>query len=168
MLYRPLLMAVDADQIARAALLLLESHDVEGFLKTLAAPKVSTPSSGGRKGVERVYALASPMRVTLVPEGLSQRVVKLFKGEIQTGDADFDAKVFIATDTPELVAAWLDIDALRSVVLPLIESGGRVEVNGDAVALAAWSTDDPAKVLDDRTAATILAHIEAVARPPET
>lgn len=160
-------MAVDADQIARAALLLLESHDVDGFLDTLPAAKVSTQTSGARKGVERVYTLPSPMRVTLVPEGLSQRVVKLFKGELQTGDADFDAKVFIATDTPELVGPWLDIASLRSALLPLIESGGRVEVNGDIVALAAWSADDPAKVLDDRIAATILAHIEAVARPPE-
>lgn len=156
----------DADRIARAALLLLESHDVEGFLQTLPAPKESA-LQGGRAGVERTWALASPLRVSLTPEGLSKKLVKLFKGEIQTGDDDFDAKVFIETDTPELAAAWLDIPSLRSAILPLVESGGGVEVNGDTVALRAYSDGDAMRVLDDRAAAVILAHVEAVARPPE-
>ncbi len=161
-------MSADADRIARAALLLLESHDLDGFLGTLPEPTERALAGDGRKGTERVYALASPLRVTLEPEGLSKRFVKLFKAEHQTGDADFDAKVYITTDTLELTAAWLDIAALRSAVLPLVESGGRVVVDGAAVTLVAWSDDDPRKVLDDRTAATILAHVEAVARPPET
>lgn len=161
-------MSVDADRIARAALLLLESHDVDGFLHTLPAPKAAElPAERGRRGVERVYALASPMRVSLVPEGLSQKFEKLFRGEIQTGDAEFDAKVFIRTDTPEQASAWLEIAALRSAVLPLVASGGRVVVDGSTVTLSAWSEEDPGAVLDDRTAATILAHVEAVARPPD-
>jgi hypothetical protein len=160
-------MPADADRIARAALLLLESHDMEGFLDTLSAPKEATLGGAGRTGLERTWTLASPLRVSLVPEGLSKKLVKLFKGEIQTGDEEFDAKVFIDTDTPELAASWLDIAALRSAILPLIVSGGRVQVTGDAVTLTAWSDGDPKKVLDDRTAATILAHVEAVARPPE-
>jgi len=160
-------MSADADRIARAALLLLESHDVEGFLDTLAPPKEAALGGAGRAGLERTWALASPLRVSLVPEGLSQKFAKLFKREIQTGDGAFDAAVYIVTDTPELAAAWLDIPSLRSAILPLIASGGRVEVTGDAVTLAAWSDGDPKKVLDDHTAATILAHVEAVARPPE-
>ncbi len=151
-------MSADADRIARAALLLLESHDVEGFLETLPAPAESALAGG----VARTWPMASPLRVSLTPEGLSKKLVKLFKGEIQTGDDVFDAAVFIDTDTPELAAAWLDIPALRSAILPLVQSGGGVEVNGESVTLRAYNN-----ALDDRAAATILAHVEAVARPPE-
>ena len=158
-------MSAEADRIARAALILLESHDVDGFLRTLPAPTENPLVESGRKGVERVYTLASPLRVTMTPEEITHKLIKLVRKEIQTGDKAFDAKVYITTDTPDVAAAWLDIEALRSAILPIIASGGKVDVSGESVTLVAWSDGDPASVLDDRTVATILAHVEAVAQP---
>lgn len=151
-------MSADADRIARAALLLLESHDMEGFLATLPPPTEALSS----EGVARSWALPSPLRVSLGPEKFSKKLVKLFKGELQTGDEAFDAAVFIDTDTPQLAAAWLDIPALRSALLSLVEKGGSIEVDGETVTLRA-----PREAFDDRSTATILAHVEAVAHPPE-
>lgn len=150
----------EADRIARTALLLLESHDVEGFLETLPAPTEAAVAGG----VARTWTLASPLRVTLQPEGLSKKLVKLFKGEIQTKDAAFDAAVFIDTDTPALVTAWLDIPELRGAILAVVQGGGSVAVDGETVTLRA---PGDGAILDGRTVATILAHVEAVARPPE-
>jgi hypothetical protein len=88
-----------------------------------------------RKETTRITAtLPRPSRVraSFSKEGLVEKVVKLFKSELQAGDAEFDAAVYVSTDTPEVTKSFLQDAELRVVLARLVEHGG-VELDGTAV-----------------------------------
>lgn len=74
----------------------------------------------------------------LHPETWLDRVGKSlrFAREHQTGDATFDARVYIAVDEPRAAAALCDSPAERSAMLALLDRGA-LEVMGDAGVLQA-------------------------------
>lgn len=76
----------------------------------------------------------SPYRFTLKGEGVVEKVVKLFKKELQTGDADFDAKVYISTDSPDETARFLSDENNRLLALGFVRVAP-VEVDGAVVQL---------------------------------
>jgi hypothetical protein len=73
------------------------------------------------------------LKVGMRKESWGDAVVKIFKKEIQTGDAEFDKLVYISTDTPEATAGFLKADDVRAAVGLLIETGGVLEIDGDRV-----------------------------------
>ena len=75
----------------------------------------------------------APIRASFVREGLAAQLVKLFKRELQTGDATFDQAVYITTDTADATSAWLADAGIRARVLELVESGGSIEIEGTKV-----------------------------------
>lgn len=75
----------------------------------------------------------SALHVSMRKESWGDAVVKVFKKEVQTGDAEFDRLVYISTDTPEATAAFLQPDDVRAAVGLLIETGGVLEIDGDRV-----------------------------------
>lgn len=73
------------------------------------------------------------LRVSMRKESWGDAIVKVFKKELQTGDAEFDRLVYISTDTPEATAAFLKSDDIRAAVGLMIETGGLLEIQGDQV-----------------------------------
>jgi len=59
------------------------------------------------------------IRAAFSHEGIMQRVSKVFTGELQTGDALFDAAVFIRTDTPGTTAELLESEEARSAIMAI-------------------------------------------------
>lgn len=63
-------------------------------------------------------------------EGFTEKLVKMFKKEVQTGDALFDQHVHIKSDTPETTAKLLESQELRAIIEGIVTEGGAVEVDG--------------------------------------
>jgi hypothetical protein len=72
------------------------------------------------------------LKVVFKPEGLVEKVVKLFKKELQTGDAAFDAAISISTDTPDETTRFLGDENTRLLIQALVR-GGSVEIDGTSV-----------------------------------
>ena len=68
-------------------------------------------------------------------EGFMNKLGKLFKKELQTGDAAFDAAVFIATTTPDATAKLLASEDVRNLIKFNIETGGPIEIGGTTVVI---------------------------------
>ena len=75
----------------------------------------------------------SKLQAVFSPEGLSKKLVKIFKKELQVGDAAFDTVVYIDTADKETAAAFLGDEGHRDVVLDFVGEGGRVAVDKDKV-----------------------------------
>lgn len=76
---------------------------------------------------------AARLKASFSKEGLTTKVVKLFKKELQTGDASFDDAVYVSTDTPETTAAFLSDPSVRALITELVDIGG-VEIDGQTIA----------------------------------
>lgn len=66
-------------------------------------------------------------------EGTTERLVKIFRKEIQTGDPLFDEHVHVKTDTPDATERLLGSEDLRAVVEGVVAEGGAVEIDGTSV-----------------------------------
>lgn len=78
-------------------------------------------------------ARATGVQATFGPEGLSKRFGKLFKKEIQTGDALFDEHVHVATETEDATTALLDSTDVRTVIERIVSEGGAVFIADNKV-----------------------------------
>jgi hypothetical protein len=72
---------------------------------------------------------ASPFTASFRGEGVIEKITKIFKKELQTGDADFDKRVYITTDTPEATASFLGDENARLLIGGFVRSGS-VDVEG--------------------------------------
>jgi len=70
------------------------------------------------------------VQAAFTAEGLSKRLVKIFKRELQTGDALFDEHVHINTETEDETAKLLESTELRAIIEGIVSDGGAVEVDG--------------------------------------
>jgi hypothetical protein len=75
---------------------------------------------------------AAKLTVSFTKEGLVQKFVKLFKNELQVGDAEFDKAVYISTDSQDATKRFLESPQMRALILELVRSGS-VEINGTTV-----------------------------------
>ncbi|MDB4955734.1 MAG: hypothetical protein JWO36_3303 [Myxococcales bacterium] len=84
---------------------------------------------------EHAYTLpkSTEIQATFSREGLGNKLRKIFKREVQTGDGLFDEAVNIKTDTAETTAALLESRDLRAVIERLIANGGALEIDGAIV-----------------------------------
>lgn len=73
------------------------------------------------------------LQATFSREGFVDKVVKIFKTELQTGDDAFDRVVYVKTDTEELTAALLGNEEVRGALARMIGAGGVIEVDGPFV-----------------------------------
>ena len=72
--------------------------------------------------------------VTFSREGISSKVVKLFKSEIRTGDAIFDEGVYVdANGDKEALASLLSDELVRNEIGMVVSAGGTVSVQGREV-----------------------------------
>lgn len=75
-------------------------------------------------------------------EGLTERLVKIFKKEIQTGDALFDEHVHVKTDTEQATEKLLESSELRTIIEGIVAEGGAVEIDGAKVKVELKGADD--------------------------
>lgn len=66
-------------------------------------------------------------------EGVGRKVVKLFKKELQIGDATFDDAVHISTTDEAATQAFLSDQHVRDAIVEIVEEGGCVEIAGTVV-----------------------------------
>lgn len=105
-------------------------------MANLADLGVKVERGKAKDGVTEVrYILPKSTKVeaTFAYEGLTERMVKIFKKEVQTGDALFDEHVHIKTETPDETSALLDSIELRAIIEGIVSEGGAVEVDGATV-----------------------------------
>jgi hypothetical protein len=103
------------------------------------------PISSHRVGVREAWTLPvhCPVQATFGSEGLLAKLRKLFTSEVQTGDAAFDAAVFIETTTVEATRAWLVSDGVRQGILQVVRSGESFSVEGNiARGAITWGVDE--------------------------
>jgi hypothetical protein len=70
---------------------------------------------------------------TFSQEGFADKVLKIFKKEIQIGDALFDEAVHIKTDTTDKTEALLQSTDVRAIIERVITNGGAIEIDGATV-----------------------------------
>jgi hypothetical protein len=75
------------------------------------------------------------VEATFTPEGFADKLLKLFKKEIQVGDPLFDEHVHIRTDTSDATEALLQSSDLRAIIERVITEGGAIEIDGASVKL---------------------------------
>jgi GTPase Era involved in 16S rRNA processing len=73
---------------------------------------------------------APAVQASFSKEGVGKKIVKLFKKELQTGDAHFDNRIYISTDTAEATQAFLAAEAVREVIADCVLTGGPIEIDG--------------------------------------
>lgn len=78
-------------------------------------------------------ARATGVQATFGPEGLTTRFGKLFRKEIQTGDALFDEHVHVATETEDETTKFLESRDVRTVIERVVSDGGAVAIEDDKV-----------------------------------
>ena len=86
---------------------------------------------------EIAFTLPKPTsaQATFRSESFGERLLKVFKKELQTGDGIFDEAVLIKTDTEEVTSELLKSVELRAVIERVVTSGGAVELDGAFVKL---------------------------------
>lgn len=94
--------------------------------------------------VELRYTLpkSTGVEATFSFEGLTERLVKIFKKEIQTGDALFDEHVHVKTDTEDATEKLLQSSELRTIIEGIVSEGGAVEIDGARVKIELKGADD--------------------------
>ena len=87
------------------------------------------------EATQLAFTLPKPIEIqaTFSKEGFGNKLVKIFKKEIQAGDPAFDETVYVKTDTPELTAALLEKADVRAGIARLVGAGGVIEVDGPFV-----------------------------------
>lgn len=75
------------------------------------------------------------VEATFSREGFADKVLKIFKREIQIGDPLFDEHVHIKTDTTEATEALLQSSDMRAIIERVITEGGAIEIDGNTVKL---------------------------------
>lgn len=150
-----------ADEIRAKARELWDPSDPAPYLATRPGREEAVP--GSPPGRTHTFPLTSGMRASFVPEGLAQKLFKLIRTEIQTGDAPFDGVVYIRTSTPDITAAFLASEEVRAAIGRIVGLGGDVRVTGDSCAITVWGAPS-GPVLPEGALAQLLAHIEATAR----
>lgn len=98
----------------------------------------------------------SGVRAGFAKEGLKSTVIKLFKEELQTGDAEFDDAVYITTDTEAATAAFLAHEDVRAVITDILMTGGSLSVDGETVTIGAVDDIDDEVAPDPAHEAVIL------------
>jgi hypothetical protein len=113
------------------------------------ATQVNGITTSEKEYTELAFALPTQaypdLQLTLTREGFGKKLVKIFKKELQTGDAPFDALIYISTETPDQAKALLGNEAFRRDAALLVEAGGHLEVDGGFVKLVVagrQETDD--------------------------
>ena len=81
---------------------------------------------------ELTYTLpkSTEVEATFSRESLKTTLLKVFKREIQTGDALFDEAVNIKTDTADAAAKLLESTEIRASIESLVVNGGALELAG--------------------------------------
>jgi hypothetical protein len=146
-----------ADIEAKAAELLNPSEP-EAYLADHPPEQVSIP--GNPPGRTHTFPTVSGVRASFAPEGLGQRLFKLLRAEIQTGDEAFDRAVYVVTSTPELTTELLKSPEVRAAIGDVIALGGDIRISSVSVAITSWGVAE-GRVLPDGPLAQLLAHIEA-------
>jgi hypothetical protein len=77
----------------------------------------------------------SALKAKFSKEGILDKVGKLFKKELQTGDAAFDKAIYISTDTTDETRAFLANPDVRAAVQLSVETGGPITIDGEAVTI---------------------------------
>jgi hypothetical protein len=88
---------------------------------------------------------SSDIQATFSQEGLGTKLLKIFKKEIQTGDALFDEAVHVNTETMEATEAVLQSTELRAIIERIVANGGAIEIDGASVKMqitSGQSVDD--------------------------
>jgi len=75
------------------------------------------------------------VEATFTSEGFGDKLLKIFKKEIQVGDPLFDEQVHIKTDTTEQTEALLQSSDFRAIVERVVVNGGAIEIDGATVKL---------------------------------
>ncbi|CAN5259066.1 hypothetical protein BH09MYX1_BH09MYX1_55810 [soil metagenome] len=91
----------------------------------------------------------SVIRASFRKESWGDAVVKIFKKELQTGDAEFDKLVYITTETPSETAAFLQSPETRAAIALAIDTGGPIEIDGTTMiahSIGHDQNDDPTVV----------------------
>lgn len=109
-------------------------------------------SSSSLNGMEVSHNETTEMRLTLPQasavkarfskEGVGKKLVKLFKKELQTGDAAFDSAIYIETDTSDATKTFLASDKVRDVIKLLVETAGPVMIDGATLTLEVFGHQD--------------------------
>jgi hypothetical protein len=117
---------------------------IEKREKITNSTAISGLELGGSVTTKLVLVLptASPLEVTFSKEGLGRKLTKLFKKEIQTGDAAFDSAIYIATDSPEATQQFLTSSELRAAIDFCVQAAGPVEIDSNRVTLEVPGHDD--------------------------
>src|SRR4051812_15213985 len=76
---------------------------------------------------------ATGVQATFGPEGLAATFGKLFKKEIQTGDALFDEHVHVKTATEDATSKLLETEEIRTVIERVVTEGGAVAIDDTKV-----------------------------------
>jgi len=75
------------------------------------------------------------VQATFGPEGMSSKFGKLFKKEIQTGDALFDEHVHVKTATEDATQKFLESTDVRTVIERVVSDGGAVAIEDKKVTI---------------------------------
>lgn len=75
------------------------------------------------------------VQATFGAEGVAARFGKLFKKEIQTGDALFDEHVHVKTATEDETSQFLASTDVRTVIERVVTEGGAVSVEDKTVTI---------------------------------
>src|SRR5262245_59492213 len=73
------------------------------------------------------------VEATFTSEGFGDKLLKIFKREIQVGDPLFDEQVHIKTDTVEKTEALLQSSDMRAIIERVVVNGGAIEIDGNTV-----------------------------------
>ncbi|MEO8842292.1 MAG: hypothetical protein ABI591_18575 [Kofleriaceae bacterium] len=94
------------------------------------------------------------IKATFTPESMAKMVIKLFKKEVQTGDPLFDSEIYISTDTPEEIKAFLDED-VRNAIGFIVTNGGPLEIYDTTLSIIVGG-DEPGETNEMLTIARAL------------
>lgn len=89
-----------------------------------------------------VLPRATPLKAHFTKEGFGKKIAKLFKKELQTGDAAFDREIFIATDTPDHTTKLLADEQVRQTIALAVGFGGAIAIDGDQVTIEVEGRQD--------------------------
>ncbi len=95
-------------------------------------------------------------------ERLRHKLVKLFKGEVNAGDARFDSAVFVTTETAPTTALLLADATARQAILAVVEDGGFVEIEQTRVRVVNVGNTPAGAHLDDAQVAGLIEALLAI------
>lgn len=99
-------------------------------------------SSNETTELSLVLPRGTGIKASFAKEGLGKKLAKLFKKELQTGDASFDAAIYISTDTSEATAALLASPDVRAAIQLAVETGGPLSIDDTTVTIEVAGRQD--------------------------